>query len=186
MRVKQNTNLAITIIILLVVSVVTILVVIGPLYVPVGNGEVQRSEKSISTDNTVVLQNTTFDPAYLTILQGSSVTWMNPSDSAQVKSVQSDQFANGTRVFDSGAIKAGESFTFTFNQTGNFTYHSGTLYYGEGSINVTPAVPEGIPTGAPVTPTGFPTSALLTVSISTSTMNGGSPKALDLPAHTTL
>jgi plastocyanin len=157
---KSSTNFAITVVILAIIVAIMLLVVFGPLSVQPGRNEQIRSLKSLESTYTVTIQNGSFDPTYLTVLAGTTVTWNVPADNAQVNGVYSDRFVNSTRMFDSGTIQAGDSFSFTFNEVGNYSYHSGIQYYLIGYVNVIPNAPESLePANQPVVPQGYPTVA---------------------------
>lgn len=66
----------------------------------------------------VTIQNFAFSPATLTIAKGTIVTWTN-QDSA------SHTIASDTSSFFSQSLSTGQSFSFTFSQTGTFPYHCG-------------------------------------------------------------
>jgi plastocyanin len=63
--------------------------------------------------NIVNIQNFAFNPATLIVKKGTTVTWTN-NDPAQhqIKST----------TFNSGQLSKGQSFSFTFNDTGTFDY----------------------------------------------------------------
>jgi len=65
---------------------------------------------------TVAIQNFAFVPATVTIKAGSSVTWTNMDTAPHTAT----DLAN---AFDSGSLTTGQTFNFTFNTTGTFTYH---------------------------------------------------------------
>ena len=157
---RSSINLAITVAILTIIVAVMLLVIFGPLSVQPGSNEQIRSVKTLESSYTVIIQNSSFDPTYLTVLAGTSVTWKVPTDNAQINGVYSDKLVNSTRLFDSGTIQAGESFSFTFNEVGNYSYHSTVQYYLVGYVNVIPNAPESLePTNQPVVPQGYPTAA---------------------------
>lgn len=64
----------------------------------------------------VEMKNFSFNPANLQIAAGTTVTWTN-NDSAG-HTVTAD---NGT--FDSGTLRKGDKFSFTFNEAGTFAYY---------------------------------------------------------------
>ena len=64
----------------------------------------------------VTIANFAFNPATLTIKEGTTVTWTN-TDSA-VHTVTSD-----TGVFDSGDLAQGATFSYTFTTAGTYVYH---------------------------------------------------------------
>lgn len=65
------------------------------------------------TANTINIQNFAFNPTTLTVKKGTTVTWTN-NDSAphQINSA----------TFNSNRLSKGQSFSFTFNDVGNFDY----------------------------------------------------------------
>jgi plastocyanin len=64
----------------------------------------------------VKLKDTSFRPADLTVDKGTTVRWTN-EDSINHTVTANDQ------KFDSGILSGGETFEFTFNETGAFDYH---------------------------------------------------------------
>lgn len=69
-----------------------------------------------TANKVVVIENFAFGPALLTVKKGAMVTWTN-KDSAP-HTVTSD---GGT--FASNTLANGQSFSFTFNQAGTFSYY---------------------------------------------------------------
>jgi len=95
----------------------------------------------------VSISNFQFLPPTINIQQGDTVTWMN--DDRQAHTVTSD-----TGLFDSGPLQSGQSFSFTFNNPGTFSYHCGlhpnmrgTVIVGSGSTFGGQNGPFGGPTG---------------------------------------
>jgi plastocyanin len=156
---RPRTNFAITVIIILAIATGMLLVFFGPLSVPPGHGEQARSVKTLEPTTTVTIGNNSYDPTYLTVLAGTTVTWQNPASYGQTNSVVSDNMTGSTRTFDSGPLNAGDTFSFTFNDVGNYTYHSGVQYFSNASVNVIPNAPESFVTPQPQTPEGYPTVA---------------------------
>ncbi len=63
-----------------------------------------------------------FDPKEIHIIQNSLVTWINNDNvSHTVTSGDPQQGANGK--FDSGLIKPGKEFSYTFTEIGTFNYY---------------------------------------------------------------
>ena len=56
----------------------------------------------------------------LEVLPGTQVVWSNHG--TQVHVVQTDPAADGSRAIDSGELKAGDSFAFTFLESGVYNY----------------------------------------------------------------
>lgn len=72
-------------------------------------------------ENEIFLEYKTFNPTQLAVAKGTTVTFINKDNA--------DHTATSTnKVFDSGRLKSGESFTYTFNDAGVFyfycNYHS--------------------------------------------------------------
>jgi plastocyanin len=66
--------------------------------------------------NAVAIQNFAFNPATLTVKAGTTVKWVNLDSTTH-------QVVSDTGLFDSGDLGNGKSFSYTFNQTGNYPYH---------------------------------------------------------------
>ena len=69
-----------------------------------------------STQNTVSIENFSFNPGEITVKAGTEVTWTN--NDSTIHTVTSD-----TNAFQSGNIAPGATFKFTFSQAGTFSYH---------------------------------------------------------------
>jgi plastocyanin len=82
-----------------------------------------------SENNTVGIQNSAFNPVTLFVQVGTTVTWINRDPHPQ--DVVSD---NG--LFDSGNLTIGQSYNYTFNQTGTYPYHSSIHSSMNGTIVV--------------------------------------------------
>ncbi len=72
-----------------------------------------------------------FDPATLTIAKGTQVVWTNMSDAPHT--VTSDSNAFGT----TSNLNQNQTFMFTFNTAGTFTYHCNVHPYMKATITVT-------------------------------------------------
>jgi len=64
----------------------------------------------------VVIENFAFSPATLTVSVGTTVTWTNNDSTAHT-------VTSRTQTFDSGRLSQGQSFSYTFNQKGDFEYY---------------------------------------------------------------
>jgi plastocyanin len=73
---------------------------------------------SAQEDASVDIVDFAFDASSITIEAGSTVTWTNLGDATHT--VTAD---DGT--FDSGELAGGETFSFTFDEPGTYTYHCG-------------------------------------------------------------
>ncbi|MCX6762896.1 MAG: cupredoxin family copper-binding protein [Candidatus Moranbacteria bacterium] len=88
-----------------------------PATTPASNSAATAPSPTTSQASGVVtIQNFAFSPASLTIKKGETVTWTN-QDSAP------HQIASDSGAFQGNAINKGESYSFTFNATGEFDYH---------------------------------------------------------------
>lgn len=70
-------------------------------------------QPAVANATAINIQNFAFNPGTLTVKKGATVTWTN-NDSAphQIKSA----------TFNSSQLSNGQSFSFTFNETGTFDY----------------------------------------------------------------
>jgi plastocyanin len=71
----------------------------------------------------IVMQNTTFQPAEITIQAGTRVTWSN--DDPFPHTVTSGTRGDPTDLFDSGNLGGGQSFSYTFEEAGTYEYFCG-------------------------------------------------------------
>src|SRR4051812_32228934 len=71
---------------------------------------------STQSGNEVDLQNTSFNPAALTVPAGTTVRWINKD--AVPHTVTSDQ-----SLFDSGNMNPNAVFEYKFNNAGTYNYH---------------------------------------------------------------
>ena len=91
------------------------------------NDSMNMSNSSDSTggNETVIIQNGTFNPANLTVKAGTTVTWEVKDDSNTKYMVTSN--ANGSvegkYLFMSDDLTNGQSFSHTFNKTGTYGYY---------------------------------------------------------------
>ncbi len=74
--------------------------------------------KAQSGDVEVEIKGFKFTPPDLVLKAGSKVTWTN-ADSATHTATGTD----GPAEFDSGNMKKGDSFSFTFDEPGTYEYH---------------------------------------------------------------
>lgn len=75
-----------------------------------------NTEQATSTSE-VVIKNSTFSPEAITVKKGTTVKWTNSDSSSHT--VTAD---NGDGP-DSQSLGRGETYEFTFNETGTFAYH---------------------------------------------------------------
>lgn len=76
----------------------------------------QAASSTVVAGDAVAIANFTFSPQTLNITAGTTVKWTNNDSTAHT--ITSD---NG--VFQSGNVAPGSSFSYTFGQTGTFSYH---------------------------------------------------------------
>jgi plastocyanin len=72
----------------------------------------------------------------LEVQAGIPVVWTNRG--GQVYVVQSAPVADGSRLFDSGELKVGDSFSFTFPEPGSYSYQCSPDGKSAGIITVMP------------------------------------------------
>jgi len=77
-----------------------------------------------------------FDPADLSVTAGTTVTWINQGNSSQGHTATS---LDG--LFDSGTLRNGESFSFTFDEPGDYAYKCTNHRDMEGVIHVAATQP---------------------------------------------
>ena len=111
----------------------------------------QPTQNADSSDNEVVLTDSGFEPADLTVEVGETVTWVDNSDSVEMW-VGSDRHPTHTQYAGStlrehcqdgdqtGAAfdqcSTGEEFSFTFEKTGEWSYHNHESSSQGGTITV--------------------------------------------------
>lgn len=79
------------------------------------NGNISNNSDACGNETTVTIQNGSFEPSNLTVKTGASVTWI--SKDSDVKHMVT---GNG---FMSPHLSNGQSFSYTFNQTGTYNYY---------------------------------------------------------------
>jgi plastocyanin len=77
----------------------------------------------------VVIENYAYSPATLTVSVGTTVTWTNQDTVKHTVTTQ-------TQLFDSGLLAKDESFSYTFNQKGDFDYYCRPHPYMKGKVSV--------------------------------------------------
>jgi plastocyanin len=76
----------------------------------------QTTSNTTADPNTIIIQDFAFQPSTLTVSAGTTVTWINRDGT-------NHPVASDTGVFSSGTLNQGESYSYTFNQTGSYPYH---------------------------------------------------------------
>ena len=105
---------------------------------------------------TVSIEDFFFSPANMTVAPGTTVTWVNNGRAPHTSTADDG-------AWDSGTLQPGESFSFTFDQAGTYTYlctihpdMTGTITVsggGGGGGGATSASPTASPTAASATAT---------------------------------
>lgn len=67
-------------------------------------------------ENTIIIKDFSFSPKVMTIKKGTTVTWIN--NDSPTHNIKGD-------AFKSMDLKTGDTFEFTFNETGTFDYICG-------------------------------------------------------------
>jgi plastocyanin len=86
---------------------------------PAQNSATSPTSQNDQTVNTITIKNFAFSPATLTVAKDTKVTWTN-EDSAPHQ-IASD--TSSAVSFSGPSMSSGQSFSFTFSQTGTFSYH---------------------------------------------------------------
>jgi amicyanin len=81
---------------------------------------------------TVNIQDFKFSPDTMTVNKGTTVTWTNHDNVDHTATSQS-----GPTSFDSGNIKPGGTYSYTFNETGTYGYICTIHPYMKGNVTVT-------------------------------------------------
>ena len=87
-----------------------------------------------SATNTVVISNFSFNPETLKVQVGTSVTWINMDVVAHT--VESGTPETPEALFRSDLLSRNESFSYTFNLPGTYSYYCGPHAYMTGTIVV--------------------------------------------------
>lgn len=98
-----------------------------------GQSATSMSPSTTSYRSSVTIRNMKFMPTDLTVWQGTTVTWMNQDNIAHT--VTSDDTTSNVK-FDSGTLQPGQNFSYTFSQTGVYSYHCSIHPQMTGSVNV--------------------------------------------------
>ncbi len=116
---------------------------LATLFIP-GDGRAENAE--------VEVKEFSFTPASITVTPGSTVTWRNQGSLPHTST-------SDTGTWNSPVMAAGQSFTFTFSETGTYAYHCAIHPSMKATVVVAAAAPAGGPTlSAPpegATLTGF-------------------------------
>jgi plastocyanin len=78
------------------------------------------------------IDNFSFTPAKLTVASGTKVTWTNHDDIPHTATS-----ANPPRLYHSGPLDTDDSFSFTFDKPGTYTYFCALHPHMQGTVVVT-------------------------------------------------
>lgn len=98
------------------------------------NTEEQQGQQNpeATTANSVSIKDMAFSPASLTVKLGTTVTWTN--EDATAHTVTADDESGD---FGSQLLNKGDTYQYTFNTTGTYTYHCTQHPDMKGTITVT-------------------------------------------------
>jgi plastocyanin len=83
----------------------------------------------------------TYDQKDVSIMPGTTITWTNNDDKPHTITSGSAQ-AGPDGKFDSGLIQPGQTFSYTFNSTGSYSYFDQPSPWLSGTVTVSTAIPE--------------------------------------------
>jgi len=81
---------------------------------------------------TVIIKARAFDPATITIKEGTTVTWIN--EDPMLHHVVHLPEVNRAELFDSGPLSSGQSFSFRFVEKGTYNYGDPQIGGGRTSL----------------------------------------------------
>ncbi len=92
--------------------------IITPPFKAMSGGEMgnEMGGEEMGHESAVTIQNFAFSPATLEVKIGTTITWKNMDSAPHTVSADDGSF-------DSGTLNTGDTFSFTFNEAGTFTYH---------------------------------------------------------------
>ncbi len=96
------------------------------------NQNEQTQTEAVAQD-TVEINDYAFGPANITVKAGTKVTWTN-QDSVKHDVVADDNVDNGPK---SELLAKGDTYSFTFDKAGTYTYHCSPHPYMKGTVTVT-------------------------------------------------
>lgn len=132
------------------VAVIAVIVIIVIAWLAFGskNNETGNSNQPASTNHTsqnqspanstpeatnqVTINNFAFTPADITVKKGTKVTWTNQDSTTHTVTE-----ADGKTGPDSQTLANGQSYSFTYDQTGTFSYHCSIHPEMTGTVTVT-------------------------------------------------
>lgn len=97
------------------------------------DGGALEDEAGVVETETVNIQDSAYTPANIKVKKGTTVTWTN-QDSIRHDIVPDEENDNFKA---SELLGQGESYSFTFNEAGTYTYHCSPHPFMKGSVEVT-------------------------------------------------
>ncbi len=76
--------------------------------------------------NQVLIMHYSFMPNIIAVSKGTTVTWTNLDP--VIHTVESGTAEQPTELFDSGPLNQGQSFSFTFTESGVYVYHCDPIH----------------------------------------------------------
>lgn len=125
-------NKTLIVIIVSIIAVVVIGVVLYPNLkkAPIEvSKEIQKSEEIVG-QKVVLIDNFSYSPKELTISAGETVVWKNKD------SIRHNVFSDNGNELDSKLLGKDETYSYTFNQTGEYAYHCTPHPFMKGKIIV--------------------------------------------------
>lgn len=96
------------------------------------DGGASQDEAGVAETETVNIQDSAYSPANIRVKKGATVTWTN-QDSIQ-HDIMPDEESDNFKA--SELLSQGESYSFTFNEVGTYTYHCTPHPFMKGSVEV--------------------------------------------------
>lgn len=96
-------------------------------------GNTSEPEQTPAAPNEVTIKNFAFGPKKITVKKGTTVTWTNQDDARH--DITPDEPSDNFKA--SELLGKGESYSFTFNTAGNYSYHCTPHPYMKGMVEVT-------------------------------------------------
>jgi plastocyanin len=106
--------------VIMMIVLLTVLVACGGTATDTPAAEATAPPTTGDAEVEIVMQNTTFQPAEITVQAGTTVTWNNEDPFPHT--VTSGTRDDPTALFDSGNLGGGQSFSFTFDEAGTYEY----------------------------------------------------------------
>lgn len=90
------------------------------------------TQQAAVTTNDITIRNYSFTPSKITVKKGTTVTWTNEDGvKHDIRPDSESEAFQGSELLDRG-----ESYSFTFNEVGTFTYHCTPHSYMTGTVEV--------------------------------------------------